>query len=144
MATFDGQCEPLHGHNYQVAVEVEGALTPDSWVIDFGLLKRLTREVCAPLDHRFLLQRDSHVLTIEELGDSVRLSTPAGVSYVLPRTDIYLLPADNSSSERLCEFIHGRLAEELVRAGANTITRLRIEIEEMPGQSAWFDAPPRN
>ena len=39
MATFEGQCEPLHGHNYAVTIEVAGTLTEDSWVIDFAALK---------------------------------------------------------------------------------------------------------
>ena len=29
MATFSGNCERLHGHNYEVAAEVEGELTSD-------------------------------------------------------------------------------------------------------------------
>ena len=31
-ATFGGECEPLHGHNYAVSIEVEGSLTDDAWV----------------------------------------------------------------------------------------------------------------
>ena len=43
-----------------------GPLTDESWVIDFSLLKRLTREVCETLDHKFLLQMDSRALTITD------------------------------------------------------------------------------
>src|SRR3990170_6988777 len=64
--TFGGDCEPLHGHNYDVVVEVEGELTEDSWVIDFTELKKMARRLCEELDHRFLLQRGSRVLQIEE------------------------------------------------------------------------------
>ena len=72
MATWEGACEPLHGHNYQLTVEVAGELTPDSWVIDFSLLKRIARERCEQIDHTFLLQRESRVLAIEELDLSER------------------------------------------------------------------------
>ena len=48
MATFAGDCEPLHGHNYDLFVEVEGELTDESWVIDFSLIKQLARERSAP------------------------------------------------------------------------------------------------
>ncbi|MCH8850006.1 MAG: 6-carboxytetrahydropterin synthase, partial [Chloroflexi bacterium] len=44
-ATFAGQCEPLHGHNYDVSVEVEGELAEDGWVIDFSSLKSMTRAI---------------------------------------------------------------------------------------------------
>ena len=52
--TFEGQCEPLHGHNYAVTVEVEGALTEDSWVVDFSRLRKMARRLCDELDHRSL------------------------------------------------------------------------------------------
>src|SRR5689334_11833077 len=55
-ATFREQCESLHGHNYDVTVDVEGPLTDDAWVCDFGDLKQMTRELAEQLDHKFLLQ----------------------------------------------------------------------------------------
>ena len=61
-ATFHGDCEPLHGHNYDVRVELEGDLTEDSWVWDFGALKKLTKSIADELDHRFLLQTRSPLL----------------------------------------------------------------------------------
>ena len=71
-ATFADELEPIHGHNYDVTVEVEGPLTAESWVIDFSQLKRLTREVCATLDHKFLLQMASRVLTIRDGRHALR------------------------------------------------------------------------
>src|SRR5437868_14183018 len=53
--TFGGKCERLHGHNYGVLVEIEGALNDDKLVFDFTIIKRLAREVCQRLNHRFLL-----------------------------------------------------------------------------------------
>src|SRR5262249_7662619 len=50
MATFRGECEPLHGHNYDVIVELEGALTEESWVWDFGEVKRETKAIADELD----------------------------------------------------------------------------------------------
>ena len=37
--------EPLHGHNYQVGVYVDGRLAKTGYVIDFGLIKKLTKEI---------------------------------------------------------------------------------------------------
>ena len=56
MATFLGDCEPLHGHIYDLIFELEGDLTDDSWVWDFGDLKRATKAIADELDHRFLQQ----------------------------------------------------------------------------------------
>src|SRR5579859_2816774 len=50
--TFEGECEPLHGHNYGVRVEAAGPLTSDSYVLDFVVLKDIVRALCREWDHR--------------------------------------------------------------------------------------------
>lgn len=56
LRNYNGKCEHLHGHNFGVTVEVEGTrLDPEVEIlVDFGELKRLTREVVAGLDHAHL------------------------------------------------------------------------------------------
>ena len=53
---YQGKCERLHGHNYQVRVSVAGReLDPKvQFLVDFGELKALLKEVLASLDHRLL------------------------------------------------------------------------------------------
>jgi 6-pyruvoyltetrahydropterin/6-carboxytetrahydropterin synthase len=137
MATFHGECEPLHGHNYVVSVEAEGDLTEDSWVWDFGDLKRMTRSILDEMDHKFLLQRQSRVLTIEESAGEWTVSF-GGRRYVFPKSDVAVLPIDNSTAERLAQYIAGQLIEGFRSRQAGTIARLRIGVEEMPGQAGWY------
>src|SRR5215510_6075186 len=89
--TFGGKCERLHGHNYGVLVEVEGELGEDKLVFDFTVLKRLTREICQRLDHRFLLPLHNSHLQIEEQGDvwEIRYGSKR---YLFPREDTIPLP----------------------------------------------------
>jgi 6-pyruvoyltetrahydropterin/6-carboxytetrahydropterin synthase len=56
LRNYNGKCEHLHGHNFGVSVEVEGeALDPAVEIlVDFGDLKRLTREAVDMLDHAHL------------------------------------------------------------------------------------------
>ena len=42
---YPGFREPLHGHNYQVGVRVDGRLAGTGYVLDFGLVKKLTKEI---------------------------------------------------------------------------------------------------
>jgi 6-pyruvoyl tetrahydropterin synthase/QueD family protein len=139
MATFGGDCEPLHGHNYDVLIEIEGQLNDDAWVLDFGLVKRLAREICKRLDHRFLLQRGSRLLQAEEVDGNWILRCGAR-EYRLPSSDVCALPILNSTSEQLSAWFHGQLAAELRRMGIANIRRLSVGIEEMPGQAAWYAA----
>jgi 6-pyruvoyltetrahydropterin/6-carboxytetrahydropterin synthase len=136
-ATFREQCESLHGHNYDVTVDVEGPLTDDAWVCDFGDLKQMARELAEQLDHKFLLQLDSKVLKITEHQASWEV-TFGERTFVFPRTDVAPLNIDNSTAERLAEWfgnsLWGRL--EVHRGGA--IRKLTVGIEEMPGQAGWY------
>ncbi len=138
-ATFSGRCEPLHGHNYAVIVEVEGELTADSWVFDFGDLKRSTRRLCDELDHKFLLQMDSRVLDIDDRGDEYEVRFGDGPRYVFPKSDVYPLPKDNSTAERIAEWFVERLCSEL-RDRAPNLTHITVGIEEAPGQAGWYSA----
>jgi 6-pyruvoyl tetrahydropterin synthase/QueD family protein len=136
METFRGKCEPLHGHSYQVAAEVEGELTKDAWVLDFVRLKRYLRELTRELDHRFVLQCDSGLLQITPLESSWKIITPQGRDYLFPREDVAALPVDNSSAERLCEWFGSRLWQSLTRRGAHNLAAVTLEVWEGPGQRA--------
>jgi 6-pyruvoyltetrahydropterin/6-carboxytetrahydropterin synthase len=138
-ATFANELEPIHGHNYMVTVEIEGPLTDESWVVDFSLLKRLTREICDKLDHKFLLQMDSRALTINDDGTHYQIQYQDELPYRLPKPDVAALPIDNTTAERLSEYIAGQLRQSLALEAPPGLFQLRVGVEEMPGQSAWFE-----
>lgn len=135
-ATFGGRCEALHGHSYQVAAEVEGELVSDAWVLDFGRLKRLLREISRELDHRFMLQAKSPLLQIEARDGFWNVRTPEGLVYSLPEQDVVALPIDNSTAERLCEWFSLRLWSALGKRRANNLRAVTLEVWEGPGQRA--------
>lgn len=139
MATYGGDLEPLHGHNYRVTVELVGTLTPESWVLDFSEVKAWAAGVCAELDHKFLLQRESRHLVMEESNAHWTL-TFGDRRYVMPVGDVVALPIDNTTAERIAEWFAGRIVDELRRAGADNVERLSVGIEEAPGQSGWLTA----
>lgn len=134
--TVGGECEPLHGHNYDVMVELQGELTPDSWVFDFVELKRLAAELCQELDHRFLLPLESRALRIRE-GEGEYEIAVGGRRYVIPMSDVAALPIDNSTAERLAEWFARRLAEALRARGAANLSSITVGVEEAPGQAGW-------
>ena len=75
-ATYGGNCEPLHGHSYEVAAEVQGTLGDDSLVVNFIGLKAILRELSKELDHHFMLQTESRVLHIESTETAWKVRTP--------------------------------------------------------------------
>jgi len=122
-----------------VMVDVEGDLTEDSWVWDFGDLKRLTKSIADELDHKFVLQLESRMLTIVEGEDDWEISYE-DQRYGFPKSDVAALPIDNSTAERLAEWFAMRLRAALAEHGASNIKRLTVGIEEMPGQAGWYTA----
>lgn len=135
-ATYDGKLEPLHGHNYAVTIEVAGTLTGDAWVCDFSMLKSLGKALCDELDHKFLLQRDSLELQIDE-GMSNWKVRHQERGYVFPKADVLALPIDNTTAERLAEWFIVRLRADLRERGAANLTSIGVGIEEAPGQAGW-------
>lgn len=144
MATFADAIEALHGHNYAVSIEVEGGLALEGWVADFGVLKRIGREICDRLDHHFLLQGASDRLTAVRDGDAWTLRF-GPKQYRFPVDDVFVLPIANSTAELIAEWFWGEIVAGLRAAGVETAQRLSIGVEEAPGQAGWYSAgvPPR-
>ena len=106
-------------------------------MIDFAALKSITRAICQELDHKFLLQRESKVLQIDE-GKSNWKVRFQEKGWVFPKSDVLALPVDNTTAERLAEWFAGRLREALAERGATNLTSITVGLEEMPGQTGWY------
>ncbi len=137
--TSAGECEPLHGHNYALTVEIDGDLTADAWVLDFSEAKALVRSICSELDHKFLLPLANRSLAIAASDDEFEVRF-GDRRYVIPRSDVAELPVDNSTAERLAEYIARRIVDALRERGASNVTSIAVGVEEAPGQSGWFRA----
>jgi 6-pyruvoyltetrahydropterin/6-carboxytetrahydropterin synthase len=135
--TFAQECEPLHGHNYDVFVEIEGDLTADGWVFDFSEAKRIVAGICRELDHRFLLALDSPALRVTEAEGEYKIEF-GGRRYVIPSSDVAALAIDNTTAERLAEWICGQIAMEMAAREAVNVQRVSVGVEEAPGQAGWF------
>ena len=138
--TFPGhRCEGLHGHNYRVAVTLDGQLDEEIWyVFDFVTLKHIMRRLCDEIDHKVLLPLQNPKLQIAEGAESVTVAYEGKPRYVFPRADCALLPVANTTAEMLAELLASRLRVELETTGARGLTAIEMEVEENFGQSAIY------
>jgi 6-pyruvoyltetrahydropterin/6-carboxytetrahydropterin synthase len=137
--SYEGdKCERLHGHNYRVAVEVEGTLDENYYVFDFIALKTRTKAITDELDHRMMLPTRNRVITLEESSRSVRVRYKDR-EWVFPRDDCVLLPIENTTAELLARYIGGRLLDDLRGVYRFVPAVLRVEVEESFGQSATYE-----
>jgi 6-pyruvoyltetrahydropterin/6-carboxytetrahydropterin synthase len=52
LSHYHGKCEHLHGHNYRVRLWAKGNdLEEGGMLTDFGILKKILREITSELDH---------------------------------------------------------------------------------------------
>ena len=135
--TYGGKCERLHGHNYGVLVEVEGSLNEDHLVFDFTVLKRLTREICKKLNHRFLLPLHNPHMQLAATPYSWEIEFQ-DKRYVFPRSDVVELPIDNSTAECLAEYICAELCVMLGEYDISNLHTIMVGVEEAATQMAYY------
>jgi 6-pyruvoyltetrahydropterin/6-carboxytetrahydropterin synthase len=138
--TFKGhQCEALHGHNYRVGVAVEGTVDSEClFVLDFSVLKQVTRRLVDTIDHKVLLPTLNPKLAFREDGDRLAVDYFGQPTYVFPKRDCALIPIPNSTAEMLAQYLGSQVRTELATRGYTNLTSLELEVEENYGQSATY------
>lgn len=136
---YPGFREPLHGHNYQVGVRVEGKLSGTGYVLDFGLIKKIAKEIVDRLDERTIIPAQSDCLRIEKpSANKVRVHYEND-EFLFPAGDVAMLPIVHSSAEELARYIWSELIGALrARRALDDLIALDVSVAEGPGQSATF------
>lgn len=140
--TFNGgECERLHGHNYRVAVEIEGPLDANHYVFDFIALRDRTQEIVNELDHRMLVALKNPLLPV--MADENEVEIRFGSKrWIFPRVDCVLLPIENTTVELLARHIAGKLNTLLIGEYHYPARAIRVEVEENFGQTAVCQITP--
>jgi 6-pyruvoyl-tetrahydropterin synthase len=134
---YKGFREPLHGHNYQVSVRVEGALGADGYVLDFGLVKQAAKRVCERLDERVILPEESDCLHVTRPAGQVVVTYDDGATFSFPEGDAALLPIVHSSAEELARYVLSQIRAELPNLERRGVRWIEVGVAEAPGQIAY-------
>jgi len=134
--TFNGDvCERLHGHNYRVAVEVEGPLDENQYVIDFIAVRDELKALTDELDHHVLLPTSHPLIRVEAREQEVEVVfTPDGRRWLFPRGDCVLLPVSNTTAELLAQYLGQRLLAAIEKRTSKKPTRIEVGVDENHGQ----------
>ena len=134
----NGRREPLHGHNYQVSVLMEGEIDPAGVVLDFISFKPLVKGICDGLDHRTLIQTASPVIAVRQRPNEIELRYKQQ-KIILPRQDVILLPLINTSTELLAEYVAGQIRRRVRWTFPRSQIRyLEVGVEEARGQRGFY------
>jgi 6-pyruvoyltetrahydropterin/6-carboxytetrahydropterin synthase len=134
---YEGFREALHGHNYRMSVDIEGDLGPQGYVLDFGLVKDIARQLCKRLNERTLIPAHSDCLQIEE-RDGQCLVQYEGDRFSFPMKDVVLVPIVHTSAEELARYLVGELRLALRAEGIERIRSIQVGVEETTGQAAFY------
>jgi 6-pyruvoyltetrahydropterin/6-carboxytetrahydropterin synthase len=141
--TFEnGQCERLHGHNYHLAVEVEGPLGEAGYVVDFLALLAALKGITGELDHHVLLPAQHPLISVRCEGEEV-VATFESRRWVFPADDCVLLPLAQTTAELLARHIATGAVEQLAQVHHWQPTRIRVEVDECDGQRGVFECAGR-
>jgi 6-pyruvoyltetrahydropterin/6-carboxytetrahydropterin synthase len=136
--TYDGDtCEPLHGHNYGVTVELAGPLDENHYVVDFIATRDTITQITRELDHRVLLPTRHPRIAVREEGDEV-VARHGDRRWVFPRADCVLLDLANTTAELLAQWIAERLVEDLERTLGFRPHEIVVSVDECQGQIGCF------
>jgi 6-pyruvoyltetrahydropterin/6-carboxytetrahydropterin synthase len=134
----DDLCERVHGHNWRVALELEGVLNEQGYVFDFIALLDLGRSIVERLDHRMLLPDGSGSIGLSQDGPNLRV-THGDRYWSFPKQECVVLPVANTTTERIATWIAHELRGLLAARGLWVPQVLRVELEENVGQLAWVE-----
>lgn len=135
--TFNGDvCERIHGHNWRVAVEVEGPLDENQYVFDFIALLDLTRAIVAELDHRMLLPDGSGRIGVVDDGPANVRAVHGDRYWSFPRDECVVLPVPNTTTELIADWLRSGLCAAITQRNLSLPEIVRVEVEENFGQSA--------
>jgi len=140
----DEVCEPVHGHNWTVGIDVEGEPDAHGMVVDFIALRDATTQVLARLDHRMLLPTANRWLTVETAAgphgsDEVTVTFRGRRRWIFPADECVLLPVANTTAEWLARWIGAELGAALATSGHARHGALRVTVDECLGQSATWE-----
>lgn len=128
--------EKLHGHNYQVRVDIQVSeptkMAEKGFYIDFNVFKKTIKARLDLWDEHVLLPAKHPEMNIKESGPSLEVRFRERF-YVFPKNEVHLLPVTNTSVEQLSRLLAEDFLHEFKKLGVQNI---RVLVEETRGQAA--------
>lgn len=133
--------ERLHGHNYQVRVDIkapnEEELHQDGYFLDFNVFKKFIKARLDQWDEIVLLPEKHPDMKFKKTAKSLEV-TFRDRFYVFPLNEVILLPVTNTSVEQLSRLLAEDFYAEFKQYG---VQKVKVYVEETRGQGASTVAP---
>lgn len=128
--------EKLHGHNYQVLVEIavppSGDTEDKGFFIDFNVFKKFIKARLDVWDEMVLLPGKHPDMKFSVKSPSLEVRFRDRF-YVFPENEVHLLPVTNTSVEQLSRLLAEEFFTEFKKYG---VSEILVQVEETAGQAA--------
>jgi 6-pyruvoyltetrahydropterin/6-carboxytetrahydropterin synthase len=134
-----GKKERMHGHNFQVGMQIDLTRADIESMVDFGRIKAEVARLCAAWNERVLLPgRCPLFRVVSEQGGQLEFEL-CGKRYVLPDEDAEILPVENVTTEGLAEEFLSRFRQSNPSLfEQKEVLGVEVSVTESPGQGAAF------
>lgn len=133
--------ERLHGHNYQVRVDIktpsEKDLHENGYFLDFNVFKKYIKSRLDRWDEIVLMPEKHEDMKFKKTDKSLEVSFRDRF-YVFPVNEVILLPVTNTSVEQLSRLLAEDFYNEFKRYG---VLKVKVYVEETQGQGASTIVP---
>lgn len=128
--------ERLHGHNYQVRVEIgipdKEAIKATGFFVDFNVFKKYIKSALDRWDERVILPQEHPDMKFNTKGPILEVNFRERF-YAFPANEVVLLPVINTSVEQLSRL----LAEDFMKEfRSHKVSFVSVYVEETQGQGA--------
>lgn len=126
--------EPLHGHNFSVAVSFDTWVGELGLAFDYRIYKRIVLEICERLHHHMLIPTESPYLEVTS-DDTYYYVHFNQEKIPFLKSDVILVPLRNISVEELSHWIILELTQDQNRLQQHEIDKIVVKVFSAPGQS---------
>lgn len=134
----DGRKERLHGHNYFIELAIDVRDIGFQSIIEFAVVRDAIEALCLEWKEVLLLAEHNPFFEVVRHDAAELEFRLCGQRYVVPTTDVLMLPIDNITVEGLASHIASLLVDRL---GSDVLDPLMVAgidvaVNESPGQGA--------
>lgn len=127
--------ERLHGHNFQVRIEITAKVQDSGITYDYSLTRRKVLALCKSLNEYMLLPRYSPYLKLSE-DEHYYYAEFNGEKMSFLKSDTLVLPIKNVTSEALAEWFVSELIADEADVKIKEIITIKAMISITVGQCA--------
>lgn len=132
LAFHEGKCKQIHGHgSCKFSVKIEG-WQDDKWVVDFGVVKRIVKEVVEEIDHKFLVSNE--YVKVKDTSCIIEYETVNGKHYLeLPLSEVKIVNFD-PTLENILRWMSSKIMDRLPL----NVEKITLVAQEGMGGTAEF------